>query len=80
MAKVITNGVALNVMLLPSRRRNAPQRSQTPNVFIHGLAASQAFWYASGAEFFTIFGPSLMYDLKGHGHSEIDGTNAGMGC
>lgn len=78
MAKVITNGVALNVMLLPSRRRRAARRSQTPNVFIHGLAASQAFWYASGAEFFSMFGPSLLYDLKGHGRSEIAESGYGV--
>lgn len=70
MAMVVANGVRLSVTEIPSRRRKMPSGDQIPNVFIHGLAASSAFWYGAGAQVFSVLGPSLLYDLRGHGRSE----------
>lgn len=52
--------------------------SDTPIVMIHGLAASQAFWYAAGAPFLTLLGPCLLYDLRGHGKSETPPSGYGV--
>lgn len=52
--------------------------SAVPIVMIHGLAASQAFWYAAGAPFLTMLGPCLLYDLRGHGKSEAPLTGYGV--
>ncbi len=64
---VSINGVKLNVVALPQRKRRRHQG--LPIVMIHGLAASSAFWYASGAQFLSLLGPCLAYDLRGHGKS-----------
>src|SRR3954470_22321966 len=40
-------------------------------VMIHGLAASLGFWYAGAAQWFTHFGQVTLYDLPGHGRSEL---------
>lgn len=65
---VSVNGVTLNVIELPPRaRRRAPG---LPIVMIHGLAASSAFWYAAGAQYLSLLGTCLAYDLRGHGKSE----------
>lgn len=82
MSRTLANGVAFNVTELP--RRTGPggrtlRGPGTPVVMIHGLAASQAFWFASGASFLTLIGPCLMYDLRGHGRSETPETGYGVG-
>ncbi len=46
---------------------------------IHGLAASQAFWYAAGAPYLTLLAPCLLYDLRGHGKSATPETGYGVG-
>ena len=74
MAMVVANGVRLNVTPIPSRRRKIPQKDQIPTVFIHGLAASSAFWYGAGATVLSVLGPCVLYDLKGHGRSENPGS------
>jgi pimeloyl-ACP methyl ester carboxylesterase len=82
MSRTLANGVSFNVTELP-RRTGAGGRALpgpgTPVVMIHGLAASQAFWFASGASFLTLIGPCLMYDLRGHGRSETPETGYGVG-
>jgi pimeloyl-ACP methyl ester carboxylesterase len=40
-------------------------------VMIHGLATNLAFWYAGLAPALTRFGPVTLYDLRGHGRSDI---------
>lgn len=70
LAKVVANGVRLNVTDIPSRRKDLPESEQTPTVFVHGLAASSAFWFGAGAPFLAIAGPGVLYDLRGHGKSE----------
>ncbi len=43
-------------------------------VMIHGLATNLAFWYAGLAPAFTRFGSVTLYDLRGHGRSDITPT------
>ena len=51
---------------------HAPHQESRPNlVMIHGLAANAAFWYAGGAPAFTRLGRVILYDLRGHGLSEM---------
>lgn len=38
---------------------------------IHGLAANLGFWYAAATQGFTRFGRVTMYDMLGHGHSQM---------
>lgn len=87
MSRLSINGVTLNVTELPARsharekRRLIAERigaGTTPIVMIHGLAASQAFWYAAGAPFMTVMGPCLLYDLRGHGKSEMPVSGYGV--
>ena len=87
MSRVLINGVSLNVTELPARNDGGERRqrqaerigaSKTPIVMIHGLAASQAFWYAAGAPFLTVMGPCLLYDLRGHGKSEMPAGGYGV--
>lgn len=82
MSRVEANGVSFNVTELPRRTGPGGRRLPgpgTPVVLIHGLAASQAFWYAAGAPFLTLIGPCLMYDLRGHGKSATPATGYGVG-
>lgn len=87
MSRLPINGVTLNVTELPARsyanekRRAVANRigaGETPIVMIHGLAASQAFWYAAGAPIMTVMGPCLLYDLRGHGKSEMPDSGYGV--
>lgn len=91
MSRIEANGLLFNVTELPQRmamrqrmRESAgmvmpPTRSDTPIVLIHGLAASQAFWFAAGAPVLSVLGPCLMYDLRGHGKSGTSETGYGVG-
>ncbi len=78
MPKVDANGVGLNVIEIPARRSASGRKvgggAQLPTVFIHGLAASSAFWYGAGARFVSVLGPVVLYDLRGHGKSETPAT------
>jgi pimeloyl-ACP methyl ester carboxylesterase len=40
-------------------------------VMIHGLGANLGFWYAGAAQLFTHFGRVTLYDMLGHGHSDM---------
>lgn len=66
MSKVIVNGLKLNTAFLPQRGSGG-----TPIVFVHGLAASSVFWYLAGAQVMSRMGPCLLYDLRGHGKSDV---------
>jgi pimeloyl-ACP methyl ester carboxylesterase len=80
MARLPINGVSLNVTEMPARPGLLRRRAEpVPVVMVHGLAASQAFWYAAGASFLTMLGPVLLYDLRGHGKSEAPPTGYGVG-
>ena len=74
MPLVESNGIRLNVIEIDDRRPHTPPGVRTPVVFIHGLAASSAFWYAAGAQVLSLLGPGLLYDLRGHGRSEAPRT------
>lgn len=74
MPRIDVNGVQLNVTLLPQRR----QQGGTPIVFVHGLAASQAFWYMAGAPLLARLGPCTLYDLRGHGKSGMPESGFGV--
>lgn len=67
MPRIEANGIVLNVTSLPQRRG----ADGLPIIFVHGLAASQAFWYMAGAPVLTRFGPCTLYDLRGHGKSTL---------
>ena len=80
MPRALVNGVSLNVTEMPARAGLLRRRPEpVPIVMVHGLAASQAFWYAAGAPFLTMMGPVLLYDLRGHGKSEAPATGYGVG-
>ncbi len=61
--------VKLHFAQLPSR--SAAAEFDADVVMIHGLATSMGFWYLGVAPFFTRVGPVTMYDLRGHGRSEM---------
>jgi len=67
MPRIDANGIVLNVTQLPQRGATGG----VPLVFVHGLAASQAFWYMAGAQLLSRFGPCTLYDLRGHGKSAL---------
>jgi pimeloyl-ACP methyl ester carboxylesterase len=73
MRKISVNGVQLNVIEIRQRAPRRPiddRQHPTPIIFIHGLAASSAFWYGAGVNFISLLGPCYLYDLRGHGKSE----------
>lgn len=59
------NHVTINYM-----KMGAWGSGRTPLVFVHGLAASSAFWFHA-AELMGGAWPVLLYDLRGHGRSSI---------
>lgn len=75
MARLAVNGVTLNVTRLPQRGRG---RDYLPILFVHGLAASSAFWYMAGAPVMARLGRCLLYDLRGHGKSELPESGFGV--
>lgn len=77
MAMVEINGTRLRIETLAHRRALA-QPDATPIVCVHGLAASAAFWYAAGAPLMTGLGPCTLYDLRGHGKSEMPESGYGV--
>ncbi|MEM1313594.1 MAG: alpha/beta hydrolase [Pseudomonadota bacterium] len=78
MSRVTVDGVALSVIDIPYRRAVAGRPPATPIVFVHGLAASSAMWYAPAAKFFSLLGPCLLYDLRGHGKSDMPERGYGI--
>jgi pimeloyl-ACP methyl ester carboxylesterase len=59
---------SVSVLQLPPRAAAADTEDV---VMIHGLAANLGFWYAGAAQWFTHFGRVTLYDLPGHGRSEL---------
>ena len=74
---VSVNGVRLRAETLPHRRAER-RPDAVPLVFVHGLAASSAFWMAAGVQTLTGHGACLMYDLRGHGKSDTPNTGYGL--
>lgn len=73
MPRIEANGVRLNVLQLPQRGEGGH-----PIVFVHGLAASSAFWYMAGAPLLARLGPCTLYDLRGHGKSALPDSGFGV--
>ena len=42
------------------------------------LAASSAFWYAAGAPILSMMGRVVLYDLRGHGKSQVADSGYGV--
>lgn len=61
-------GLKVNFVQLPAR---AAAGSGEDFVMVHGLATNLAFWYAGLSQGFTHFGRVTLYDLRGHGRSEM---------
>ncbi|MHC0053393.1 alpha/beta fold hydrolase [Actibacterium sp. D379-3] len=74
MARVAANGVTLNVTEIEPRTRGRYSADEVPVICVHGLAASSAFWYGAGAPFMALIGPTMLYDLRGHGKSGTTDT------
>ena len=74
MPRIDVNGVALNVTHLPQKRG----QDGMPMLFVHGLAASSAFWYMSGAPLMARLGDCVLYDLRGHGKSAVPESGFGV--
>ncbi len=73
MPRIEVNGLTLNVTQLPQRGQGG-----LPIVFVHGLAASSAFWYMAGAPLLARLGPCTLYDLRGHGKSALPDSGFGV--
>ena len=74
MPRLDVNGIKLNVTHLPQSRG----QGGTPLLFVHGLAASSAFWYMAGAPLLARLGDCTLYDLRGHGKSGVPDTGFGV--
>lgn len=61
--------IKLHFVQLPSRA--APAETTDDVVMIHGLATNMGFWYPGVAPFFTRVGSVTLYDLRGHGRSQM---------
>ncbi len=60
-------GLTLNYLHLPAATTD--ESPGTPVVLVHGLGANAAFWYPALAPAFTVLGPVVVPDLRGHGAS-----------
>lgn len=78
MSRVEANSAVLNVTDLPQRVGRRSHTPGTPIVMVHGLAASSAFWYAAGAPILSILSRTVLYDLRGHGKSDITVSGYGV--
>jgi pimeloyl-ACP methyl ester carboxylesterase len=65
MPRASLSSVTINFMKMGSW-----SSGRTPLVFVHGLAASSAFWFHA-AEAMGRDWPVLVYDLRGHGRSSV---------
>lgn len=64
---------ALHHITINFMKMGAWDTHRTPIVFVHGLAASSAFWFHA-AENLGKNWPILVYDLRGHGRSAVPET------
>jgi pimeloyl-ACP methyl ester carboxylesterase len=73
MPKAALTDVSLNFM-----KMGTWDSGKTPLVFVHGLAASSAFWFHAA----TLVGahhPVVIYDLRGHGRSSVPASGYAPG-
>ena len=73
MAHVVVSSGRIGVAQIPQVGR----RAADDVVMIHGLGANLGFWYAGAVEWFRRFGRVTLYDLPGHGDSEMPATGYG---
>lgn len=70
---------------LPSGVVGVTQLAQTGEgpardlVIIHGLGATSGFWYPSAVRWFHHFGRVTLFDLPGHGESDMPSTGYSPG-
>lgn len=57
----------IGIQQLPQIGRGRPEEV----VMIHGLGANMGFWYASAVQWFRRFGRVTLFDLPGHGESDM---------
>lgn len=60
----------LDQVTISYTKMGAWQEGRRPLVFVHGLAASSAFWFHA-AELLGTSWPVLIFDLRGHGRSSV---------
>jgi pimeloyl-ACP methyl ester carboxylesterase len=71
---------------LPSGRIGLTQLAQIGDgpdrdvVMVHGLGANSGFWYASAVRWFRRFGRITLFDLPGHGESDMPQSGYTPGC
>jgi pimeloyl-ACP methyl ester carboxylesterase len=75
-ASIALQSAQVSVVQLPRLDAAGPEEEV---VMIHGLAANLGFWYAAATQGFTQFGRVTMYDMLGHGHSEMAATGYSPG-
>ncbi len=78
MSRIESHGVMLSVTDLPRRPGRRTRQPGLPVVMVHGLAASSAFWYAAGAPILSLMGRTVLYDLRGHGKSDVPDSGYGV--
>ena len=66
-AHVVVSSGRIGVAQIPQVGR----RGADDVVMIHGLGANLGFWYAGAVEWFRRFGRVTLYDLPGHGDSDM---------
>src|SRR5579863_4346621 len=65
---------------LPSGRIGLTQLPQIGDgpprdlIMVHGLGANSGFWYTSAVRWFRRFGRVTLFDLPGHGESDMPET------
>lgn len=69
------NGVGINYVQIPCDQGADGEDL----VMVHGLAASLAFWYLNNAFEFSKNYRVTLYDLRGHGRSEVPETGYAVG-
>jgi pimeloyl-ACP methyl ester carboxylesterase len=70
MTRVALSSGHIGVLQLP-QIGDGPTRDL---IMVHGLGASSGFWYASAVQWFRRFGRVTLFDLPGHGESEMPQT------
>ena len=68
MPSVLVNGVRLNHVQMAAPEHGGPHEDL---VMVHGLATNMAFWYFHYAAVFARRYRVTVYDLRGHGRSEM---------
>ena len=66
----------ISVHQLPQIGRGPPEEL----VMVHGLGANFGFWYASAVQWFRRFGRVTLFDLPGHGDSDMPATGYAPAC